>query len=78
MKSKTIAVDLAKNVFEVGVSERPGHVKKTVRLSRAKFLSFFVDQSPARVVMEAAAKNLELAGMFSNDSKYFETSSFRL
>jgi len=57
MKHKTIAVDLAKNVFEVGVSERPGHLKKTVRLSRAKFLSFFVDQSPARVVMEACGSS---------------------
>lgn len=57
MKSRTIAVDLAKNVFEVGVSERPGHVKKTVRLSRAKFLSFFVDQLPSRVVMEACGSS---------------------
>ena len=24
MKSKTIAVDLAKNVFEIGISDRPG------------------------------------------------------
>ena len=53
MKNKTIAVDLAKNVFEIGVSDRPGHVEKTHRLSRAKFLSFFVNQEPATVVMEA-------------------------
>jgi len=53
MKVKTIAVDLAKNVFEIGVSDRPGHVKKTHRLTRAKFLKFFVDQEESRVVMEA-------------------------
>lgn len=57
MKHKTIAVDLAKNVFEVGISERPGHVKETCRLSRAKFLKFFVDQEPARVVMEACGSS---------------------
>jgi len=57
MKSRTIAVDLAKNVFEVGISDRPGHVKKMVRLSRAKFLKFFVDQEPSRVVMEACGSS---------------------
>jgi transposase len=53
MKSKTIAVDLAKNVFEIGVSERVGEVTKTHRLSRAKFLPFFFHLAPSRVVMEA-------------------------
>ena len=57
MKDRTIAVDLAKNVFEVGISERPGQVKKTYRLSRAKFLKFFVDQLPSRVVMEACGSS---------------------
>ena len=53
MKDRTIAVDLAKNVFEIGISEQPGHVEKTLRLSRGKFLKFFVIQEPATVVMEA-------------------------
>lgn len=53
MKNKTIAVDLAKNVFQIGVSDRPGHIEKTIRLSREKFLPFFVNQKQATVVMEA-------------------------
>jgi transposase len=57
MKDRTIAVDLAKNVFEIGVSERAGQVKKTCRLSRTKLLQFFVDQSPSRVVMEACGSS---------------------
>jgi transposase len=57
MKDRTIAVDLAKNVFEIGVSDRPGHVKKTYRLSRSKFLKFFVDQESSRVVMEACGSS---------------------
>jgi transposase len=57
MKDRTIAVDLAKSVFEIGISDRPGQVKQTVRLSRAKFLRFFVDQSPSRVVMEACGSS---------------------
>ena len=55
MKSKTIAVDLAKNVFEIGISDRPGQVTKTYRLSRGKFLSFFAKQELATVVMEACS-----------------------
>ena len=57
MKNKTIAVDLAKNVFEIGVSDRPGHVEKTYRLSRTKFLSFFVNQEAATEVMEACGSS---------------------
>ena len=55
MKSKTIAVDLAKNVFESGISDRPGQMTKTYRLSRGKFLSFFANQELATVVMEACS-----------------------
>jgi transposase len=57
MKHRTIAVDLAKNVFEIGISERPGQVTKTRRLSRAKFLSFFAEQEAATVVMEACGSS---------------------
>ncbi len=57
MNDRTIAVDLAKNVFEIGISERPGHVNETCRLSRGKFLNFFVDQAPTRVVMEACGSS---------------------
>ena len=53
MKNKTIAVDLAKSVFEVGVSGRAGHVDACHRLSRKQFKVFFVKQEPAKVVMEA-------------------------
>ena len=57
MNDRTIAVDLAKNVFEIGISERPGHVNETCRLSRGKFLNFFVNQEPTRVVMEACGSS---------------------
>jgi hypothetical protein len=35
MEHTTIAVDLAKSVFQVAVSRRPGHVDEERRLSRA-------------------------------------------
>jgi len=53
MKSTTIAVDLAKSVFEVAVSERPGRVRVRRRLSRGQFARFLAEQPPATVVMGA-------------------------
>jgi transposase len=48
-----IAVDLAKSVFEVAVSPRPGHVSRRHRLSRSQFSSFIGEQQPATVLLEA-------------------------
>jgi transposase len=53
MKGTTIAVDIAKNVFEIAVSKEPGVVHQHKRLSRVKFLSFFSNRDRATVVMEA-------------------------
>jgi len=53
MKNTTIAVDLAKSVFEVGISHHPGHVAETHRLSREQIAEFMAKQSAATVVMEA-------------------------
>ena len=53
MKHMTIAVDIAKNVFEIAVSHCPGRVAETHRLSRSRFLRFFAQRGPADVVMEA-------------------------
>ena len=53
MQSTTIAVDLAKNVFEIAVSRRPGKVAERQRLSRARFLPFFAERQPATVLPEA-------------------------
>jgi transposase len=53
MQSTLIAVDLAKNVFEIAVSRRPGKVAERHRLSRARFLRFFAERQPAVVLLEA-------------------------
>ena len=53
MKHTTIAVDIAKNVFELAVSHCPGRVAETHRLSRSRFLRFFAQHEAADVVMEA-------------------------
>jgi hypothetical protein len=53
MKPTTIAVDVAKSVLEVAVSDRPGRVCERRRLSRARFLPFLLNRPPATVVFEA-------------------------
>lgn len=48
-----IAVDLAKSVFELAVSDRPGRVARQARLPRSRLLTFFAQQPAANVIMEA-------------------------
>jgi transposase len=48
-----IGVDVAKNVFQLGVSDRPGCIREMQRLPRAHFLQFFATRPSATVVMEA-------------------------
>lgn len=48
-----VAVDLAKSVFQIAVSDRPGHVRRRERPPRDKFLEFFAQLPSATVVMEA-------------------------
>src|SRR5688572_20523411 len=57
MKNTTIAIDLAKSVFEVGISDRPGHVSRNHRLSRSELSAFLAMQPPATVVMEACSSS---------------------
>ncbi len=49
----TIAVDLAKSVFEVSVSREPGRVCQRKRLTRSQFARFLTLQPPATILMEA-------------------------
>jgi transposase len=48
-----IAIDIAKSVFQIAVSEQPGRVCRRARLPRARFLDFMAQQPAALVVMEA-------------------------
>jgi transposase len=53
MKPTTIAVDVAKSVLEVAVSEKTGRVSERKRLSGAQFARFLGRRKPATIVMEA-------------------------
>jgi transposase len=48
-----VAVDVAKSVFELAVSEEPGRVKLHRRLSRGEFALFLAQMPRSSVVMEA-------------------------
>lgn len=53
MKDTTIAVDVAKSVFEVAVSEQPGRVSERHRLARDRVIPFFAMRPACTVLLEA-------------------------
>ena len=55
MKNVVVGVDIAKTVFEVAISDRPGHVCEERRLSRARLMPFLAQHDRATVVMEACS-----------------------
>ena len=50
---RTIAVDLAKTVFEIAVSDEPGRVRQRQRLHRTGFRRHLAQRQPATVLLEA-------------------------
>ncbi len=60
----TVAVDLAKSVFELAVSDGQGRVTGRKRLPREGFGKFFANREPCRVVMEACGTALQWARTF--------------
>jgi transposase len=49
----TIAVDLAKSVFQLVVAEESGRISARKRLTRTQFFRFWENRAPCRVLMEA-------------------------
>ena len=47
----TIAIDLAKSVFQVLAVDQDGRAIDSHRLSRAQFIAFWQNRAPVRVVM---------------------------
>ena len=57
MSRVIIAVDLAKDVFELAVSTSAGRLMERKRLSRSQFQRFWADRPPCQVVMEACGSS---------------------
>jgi transposase len=53
MNATTLAIDLAKDVFEVAMANESGRIVRRERLSRARFGRFVETLPPLRIVMEA-------------------------
>jgi transposase len=53
MERTTVAVDLAKSVFQIAVSRHPGKTAETRRLRRSQLPTFFAQYPISTVVMEA-------------------------
>ncbi len=53
MERTTVAVDLAKTVFQIAVSHRPGKTSQTRRVRRSQLPAFFAQFPSCVVVMEA-------------------------
>lgn len=53
MNATTVAVDLAKNVFQLVVADRAGKVVESHRLTRTQFERWFMNRKVDRVIMEA-------------------------
>ena len=57
MEHTTIAVDLAKSVFQVAISHTAGRVDVEKRLTRDRFLAYLAQQPPATVLLEACGSS---------------------
>ena len=53
MDATTVAVDLAKTVFEVAIADRHWHIVARHRFTRRQFTKFLATTSATHVVMEA-------------------------
>ena len=53
MDATTVAVDLAKRVFEVAIADRHWHIVARHRFNRRQFTKFLATASATHVVMEA-------------------------
>jgi transposase len=53
MNSTTVAVDLAKSVFQLAVADSSWKILETHRLTRTQFERWFVNRDVSLVIMEA-------------------------
>lgn len=65
MNNTVIAIDLAKEVFEVLESKAPGRVNQRKRLTRKKLAMFLEQQRPSVVLMEACGSSHHWGRRFS-------------
>lgn len=62
MSNVTIAVDTAKNVFEVAISAAAGQIRERRRMTRQQFERFWSTREPCRVVTREGGVDIRLLG----------------
>jgi transposase len=65
MNSTVIAVDLAKDVFEIAVANRAGKIQERLRLNRPQFHKLLIQREPAELVFEACGTAHHWGGVAS-------------
>jgi transposase len=66
MNATTVAVDLAKNDFELAIADAVGKVVERRRLSRLAFTRFFSNRPACHILMEACGSAHNWARLFSS------------
>ena len=72
MSDFLVAIDLAKNVFELAVADESGAILERRRLGRTQFMRYFENRSFRRVVMEACGSSHHWGRWF--EARGFEVS----
>jgi transposase len=60
-----IGIDLAKNIFQLCLTDEHGRVIKNFKLKRVELLAFIAQQSPCVIILEACATANYWARQFS-------------
>lgn len=66
MNTTTVAVDLAKDVFQLAVADSEWRVTHRARLSRSQFVAWFENRAVSRVIMEACGSAHHWARWFNH------------
>lgn len=66
MNRRTLAIDLAKDVFEIAIANEHWRIVAHHRLSRSRFAAFMAQQPPSEVVMEACGSAHHWGRLFRN------------
>jgi transposase len=66
MNAMTVAIDLAKEVFQLAVADQTWRIVQTARLTRAQFKPWFENRRVDRVVMEACSSAHHWARWFES------------
>ena len=69
--NNTLVIDLAKDVYEIGIANATGKVIERKRLPRPAFTHFMATTSPSNAIMEACGSAHHRARQFQSAGHHF-------